>query len=151
MVVVDHGLSKGVIFTPCLKTIDAEGVANIFFSKVFSRYGLYDKIISDCRPQFASRFQIELRRLLGYKNALSTAFHPQTDGETERVNQELEVYLHIFCANDQMSWASMLPLAEFIHNSRHHSARGTSPFFLMMGYHPKTIPDFVEPSDIPNI
>jgi len=151
MVVVDHGLSKGVILTPCHKTIDAEGVANIFFSKVFSRYGLYDKIISDRGPQFASRFQIELGRLLGYKNSLSTAFHPQSDGETERVNQELEVYLRIYCANDQTGWAPMLPLAEFVHNSRHHSARGTSPFYLMMGYHPRHLPDSHPKSDIPNI
>jgi hypothetical protein len=151
MVVVDHGLSKGVVFTPCLKTIDSEGVANIFFSKVFSRYGLYDKLISDRGPQFTSRFQLELGKLLGYKNSLSTAFHPQSDGETERVNQELEVYLRIFCTNDQTGWVAMLPLTKFVHNSRHHSARSTSPFYLMMGYHPKHLPDSHPKSDIPNI
>lgn len=64
MVIVDHRLLKGVILTPCNETIDTEGVANIFFSKVFSRFGLYNKIISDHGPQFASRFQIELGRLL---------------------------------------------------------------------------------------
>jgi len=83
MVVVDHGLMKGVIFMPCNKLVDAEGVANIFFKKVFTRFGLYEKIISDRGPQFASKFAQELGRLLGYKVALSTAFHPQTDGKTE--------------------------------------------------------------------
>lgn len=71
MVMVDHGLFKGVVFTPFHKTIDSEGVANIFFSEVFSRYRLYNKIISDCRPQFTSRFQLELGKLLRYKNSLS--------------------------------------------------------------------------------
>jgi len=60
MVVVDHGLMKGVIFMPCNKSIDTEGVANIFFKKVFTRFGLYEKIISDRGPQFASKFAQEL-------------------------------------------------------------------------------------------
>ena len=85
---VDHGLTKGVILCPTKKTIDAAGVASLFFSKVFKRFGLYDKIISDRGPQFASTFAKELGKLLGYELALSTAYHPQTDGETKCVNQE---------------------------------------------------------------
>jgi hypothetical protein len=151
MVVVDHGLSKGVVITPCNKTIDAEGVAQTFFKRVFARFRLYDKIISDRGPQFAAKFSQELSRLLGYKLAISTAFHPQTDGETERVNQELEVYLRIFCAKDQTGWADLLPMAEFVHNSRHHSARNASPFYLMMGYHPVALPQVMEKSDFPAV
>jgi hypothetical protein len=83
MVVVDHGLMKGVILTPCNKTITAEGVAKLFFSKVFSRFGLHEKLISDRGPQFASKFAKELGKLLDYEVALSTAYHPQTDGQTE--------------------------------------------------------------------
>ena len=87
LVVVDHGLSKGVILCPTKKTITAEGVATIIFKKLYSRFGLFDKVISDRGPQFAAHFAKELGRILGYELALSTAYHPQTDGETERVNQ----------------------------------------------------------------
>ena len=93
LVVVDHGLSKGVILTPCNKTIDAKGVAELFFKYVFLRFGLHDALISDRGLQFASAFAMELARILGYDLKLSTAYHPQMDGETERVNQEIETYL----------------------------------------------------------
>ena len=93
LVVVDHGLSKGVILTPCTKTIDAKGVTELFFKHVFLRFGLHDALISDRGLQFASAFAMELARILGYDLKLSTAYHPQTDGETERVNQEIETYL----------------------------------------------------------
>jgi hypothetical protein len=73
MVVVDHGLMKGVILSPCKKTITSEGIAQLFFKKVFLRFGLYNKIISDKGPQFASKFTKELGRLLDYEVTLSTA------------------------------------------------------------------------------
>ena len=123
MVVVDHGLSKGVILSPCTKTITAEGVADLFVQKVFSRFGLPSKIISDRGPQFASKFTLELGRLLQYSNALSTAYHPQTDGQTECLNQELETYLCIYCRKDPYSWVKHLPLAEFTHNHRIHETQ----------------------------
>ena len=93
LVVVDHGLTKGVILCPTKKTITAEGIASLFFHKVFLRFGLYNKVISDHGPQFASSFARELGKLLKYDLSLSTTYHPQSDGETERVNQELETYL----------------------------------------------------------
>jgi len=136
MVVVDHGLTKGVIISPCNKTITAEGVADIFLERVFSRFGLPEKMISDRGPQFASKFTIELGKLLGYKNALSVAYHPQTDGQTERLNQELETYLRIYCRTDPHSWSKNLALAEFTHNHRTHSTQKSSPFFLLYGYEP---------------
>ena len=83
MVVVDHGLMKGVIYCPCTKNIDAEGVAQLFFANVFPQFGLHSKVISDRGPQFASAFAQELAHLLQYDVALSTAYHPQMDGETE--------------------------------------------------------------------
>ena len=83
MVVVNHGLMKRVIPAPCLKTIDAAGVAQLFFDFVFKRFGLHDTIISDCGPQFASAFAKELAHLLKYDVQLSTAYHPQTDRQTE--------------------------------------------------------------------
>ena len=83
MVVVDHGLTKGVILAPCSKTIDANGIAQLFFDHIFKRFGLHDTLISDRGPQFASAFARELARILKYDVHLSTAYHPQTDGQTE--------------------------------------------------------------------
>ena len=140
MVVVDHGLMKGVILAPCLKTIDVAGVAQLFFDFVFKQFGLHDTIISDRGPQFASAFTKELARLLKYDIQLSTAYHPQTDGQTERTNQELETYLHIFCTNNPTKWVQFLPSAEFHHNSAPHSSTKTSLFSLLYGYEPHSYP-----------
>ena len=134
MVTVDHGLMKGVIYCPCTKNIDSEGVAQLFFTNVFPQFGLHSKIISDRGPQFASAFARELACLLQYDVALSTAYHPQTDGETERVNQELETYLRLFAANKPEEWSKLLPMVEFAHNSATHSVTQRTPFSLMMGY-----------------
>ena len=83
MVVVDHGLMKGVILIPCSKTIDAAEVAKFFLHHVFKWFSLHDSLISDRGPQFVSAFARELGRLLQYNIKLSTAYHPQTDGQTE--------------------------------------------------------------------
>ena len=117
MVVVDHGLTKGVIYCPCTKNIDSKGVAQLFFTNVFPQFGLHSKIISDRGPQFALAFARELAHLLQYDVTLSSAYHPQTDGETERVNQELETYLRLFTSNKSEEWSKFLPMAEFAHNS----------------------------------
>ena len=138
MVVVDHGLMKGVILCPCNKNIDAAGVAKLFFLHVFHHYGLHDKCISDQGPQFASAFARELARLLKYDFKLSSAYHLQTNGETERVNQELETYLHIFCDGHPEKWADLLPMAEFSHNSATYSTTNKSPFSLILKYEPRS-------------
>ena len=140
MVVVDHGLTKGVILAPCHKTIDAAGIAQLFFDFVFKRFGLHDTRISDRGPQFASAFAKELACLLNYDIQLSTAYHPQTDGQTERTNQELETYLCIFCTNNPTKWVQFLSSAEFHHNSTPHSSTKTSPFSLLYSYDPRSYP-----------
>ena len=140
MVVVDHGLTKGVILVPCSKSIDANGIAQLFFDHVFKRFGLHDTVISDRGPQFASAFAKELARILKYDVRLSTAYHPQTDGQTERTNQEVETYLHIFCANNPHQWSKFLTAAEFQHNSVPHSSTKVSPFSLLFGYDPCAYP-----------
>jgi len=121
LVVVDHGLTKGVIFIPCHKATNAASIAALFFKHVFACFGLHNKVILDRGPQFASAFAKELARLLEYDVALSTTYHPQTDGESERVNQELETYLRIFCQGQPTRWSDLLPMAEFSHNSATHS------------------------------
>ena len=140
MVVVDHGLMKGVILIPCSKTIDAAGVAKLFLHHVFKCFGLHDSLISDRGPQFASAFARELAHLLQYNVELSTAYHPQMDRQTEQTNQEIEVYLHIFCANNPQKWTDFLPTAEFHYNSVPHSSTKVSPFSLLHGYEPRVYP-----------
>ena len=151
MVVVDHGLTKGVILIPCNKTVDTMGAATLYLDYVYKRSRLPDKIISDRDPRFASQLFQELGRILGIKLAMSTAYHPQTDGETERVNQEVEVYLHIFCSNNHENWKHLLPTAEFAHNQRTHSVQKNSPFYLMMGYEPKSMPLPYAKTNVPEL
>jgi hypothetical protein len=80
---------------------------------------------------------------MGIKHRMSTAFHPQTDGETERVNQELEVYLRMFCATEPEQWSNYLPMAEFAHNSRVHDSIKNTPFNVIMGSDPIGIPTVI--------
>ena len=79
--------------------------------------------------------------ILGVKQRFSTAYHPQTDGFTERMNQEIETYLHIYCSQHPETWASYLPIAEFAHNTRPHSVTKISPFYALMGFEPRGLPD----------
>ena len=98
---------------------------------LYKRFGLPDKIISDRGPQFASKAFLELLKLLGIKSALSTAYHPQIDGTTEQVNQEIEAYLSIYCASHPEEWPRALHTLEFTHNNRRHADRQHTPFELM--------------------
>jgi transposase InsO family protein len=83
MIVVDHGLSKGVIYIPCTKTIDALGAAQLSVDHVWKRFGLPDVIISNRGPQFASKVSQEVCKQLCINHHMSTAYHLQTDGEME--------------------------------------------------------------------
>ena len=131
------------------KVTEHTGVAAIIFRKLYARFGLFDKVISDQGPQFAANFTKELSRILGYEISLSTAYHPQTDGETERLNQEIETYLRIFCGSNPERWAEHIPMAKFVHNHRPHSSTGKSPFYLMLGYEPQAIPNIIETARLP--
>ena len=118
LVIVDQGLTKGVILIPCSKTITAEQVATLLVNNLYKRFGLPNKIISDQGPQFASKSFRELLKLLGIKSVLSMAYHPQTDGTTERVNQEIEAYLLIYCSSHPEDWPNVISVLEFTHNNR---------------------------------
>jgi hypothetical protein len=146
--VVDQGLSKGAIFIPCNKTLTSEDTARLLLEHLYKRFGLPDKIISDRGPQFASKSFIELLKLLGIKSALSTAYHPQTDGTTEHVNHEIEVYLSIYCASHPEDWPRALHTLEFTHNIRRHADR---PFELILGESPVAIPLSFEATKYPNV
>ena len=109
----------------------------LFVQRVFRHYELPRKIISDRDPRFTSKFARELCRLPGIQQNISTAYHPRTDGQSERTNQWLETYLRFFVNYQQDDWAAYLPLAEFVHNNWKNASTGESPFYLLMGSHPR--------------
>jgi len=113
LTITDHDCSKAAIFTPCNEAIDAAGVAKLYATYVFPHYGLPKKVISDRDPRFASNFSREMCSLLGIKQNISSAYHPQTDGQSERTNQSLEQYLRLYCGTHQKDWAAWLPLAQY--------------------------------------
>jgi hypothetical protein len=123
LVIVDR-FSKKAYFLPCNTTITSQGVANLYRDHIFKEHGLPRKVISDRGSQFVSGFMKGLYQNLGIKANPSTTYHPQTDGQTERVNQELEEYLRIYVNERQNDWVDWLPIAQFCHNDRSHSATG---------------------------
>ena len=149
--VVDHGLSKGVILIPTKKTVTAEETAKLLLDNLHKRFGLPDRIISDRGPQFAAKSFRELLKLLKVDSNLSTAYHPQSDGTTERFNQEIETYISIYCLTNPKTWKEKLPTLEFAHNSRRHSDRQRTSFELMNGYTPRGIPLTFQKSKFPNV
>jgi transposase InsO family protein len=151
LVLVDQGLTKGVIILPCMKMITAEGVAKLLLETLYKLFGLPDKIISGRGPQFSPKAFIELLKLLGIHSALSTAYHPQTDGTTEQVNQEIEAYLSIYCTSHPEEWAMALHTMEFTHNNRRHADRQKTLFELMFRDSPIAVLQSFEHTKFPDI
>jgi hypothetical protein len=150
LTITDHNCSKASIFIPCKEAIDSEGVAKAYAQHVIPHYGIPRKVISDRDPCFTSNFTRELCRLLGVKQNISTAYHPQTDGQSERTNQLLEQYLRIVCAKDQNSWADWLPLAQYVRNSWPSSTTTKAPYKLILGYIPQ-VHQPTQQSSVPSI
>jgi len=127
LVIVDR-LTKIVHFIPTTEKTLVEDLAKLFRDNVWKLHGLPESIVSDRGPQFVAGLMKELNEMLGIKSKLSTAFHPQTDGQTERINQELEQYLRMFIDHRQEQWPEWLGTAEFAYNNKAHSSTKTSPF-----------------------
>ena len=137
LTVTDHDCSKATVFIPCMEEISGEEVAALYAKHIFTRFGLPSKIISDRDPRFASKFTRELCKVLGIQQNISTAYHPRTDGQSERSNQWLEQYLRFWVNERQDDWAQRLPIAEFVHNNWPNETIRESPFHILMGYHPR--------------
>jgi len=135
-VVVDR-LTKQRHLIPCKTTITAEELAQLFCDRVFRYHGLPKTIVSDRGPQFASRFWKHLCHSLKIEPRLSTAFHPQTDGQTERINAVVEQHLRAYVSYLQDDWVEYLFLAEFAGNNQVSETTTVSPFFANLGYHPR--------------
>jgi hypothetical protein len=131
-------LTKMVHISPTVSDCDAPELAQIFIRDIYRLHGLPKQFLHDRGTQFMSRFFTRLCQGLGIQQLPSSAFHPQTDGQTERVNRVLEDTLRHFTNAEQTNWDTLLPMVEFAINNTKHASSGFTPFFLNYGLHPKT-------------
>jgi hypothetical protein len=135
LVVVDR-YTKYSHFIPLKHPYTAATVAEVFLNNVVKLHSMPITITSDRDAIFTSKFWTQLFKLWGTKLQMSTAYHPQTDGQTERVNQCLEMYLRCAVQDNPKEWSKWLPLAEFWYNSTHHTSLGCTPFKAVYGKDP---------------
>ena len=127
IVVVDR-FTKMAHFIGLGTNTTTKNITNTFFKEFWKLHGLPSEIVSDMDAKFSREFWKSLCKALGIKRRMSTAYHPQTDGQTERTNQVLEGYLRNFVNYDQDDWYEMLPLAEYAYNNSKTSAHKLTPF-----------------------
>ena len=137
LTIVDHGCTRAAIFLPCKTTITGEGVATLYHENVYRWFGLPAKIISDRDPRFTSHFAKALCQRLGIEQNISTAFHPQTDGVSERKNQWVELFLRHLTSDQQDDWSEWLTVATAVHNHYENATTRVAPIEALLGYLPR--------------
>ena len=135
LIAVDR-LTKMAHFIPTTTKVTAKEMAELFLRYVFQYHGLPDNIISDRDPKFTSHFWKNLQKILGIKLLMSTAEHPQIDGQSEATIKIVQKLIRPFAFQDQ-DWETLLPSLEFAYNDTQQSSTGQTPFYLNYGYHPK--------------
>ncbi|KAI2645110.1 Transposon Tf2-9 polyprotein [Labeo rohita] len=148
--VVDR-FSKACRFIPLPKLPTALETAEILCNWVFRLYGLPEDIVSDRGPQFTSRLWANFFRQLGVNVSLTSGYHPQANGQVERLNQELIRFLRTYCQNRQEDWSRFLFWAEYAQNSLHKPSTNLTPFQCVLGYQPPMFPWSGEPSELPAV
>jgi len=141
LTIVDQGCSRAAIFLPCAKTITGPQIAQLYLDNVYRWFGLPTRMILDRDPRFMSHFRRALTTKLGIRQNLSTAFHPQTDGLSERKNQWIEQYLRLVTAQHPEDWTKWLSIASVVHNNRRNATTGLSPNQILLSYEPILSPD----------
>jgi len=136
LVVVDR-FTKMAHFVP-IKKKDSPTVARAYLENIWKYHGFPEDVVSDRDTTFTGSFFTDLYNYLGIKRSMSTAYHPQTDGQTERINQVIESYLRSYCNYEQNDWASMLAMAEYAYNNSKHSVTKISPFYANYGFEART-------------
>ena len=135
--ITNQGCSKAMIFLPCTETIDTKGTTRIYAQHVFPHYSIPKQVISDRDTQFTAKFTSELCWMLEIKQNISTAYHPQTDGQSEQSNQWVEQYLRIYTNGTQDDWSDWLPIAQYTYNTWPSDMTSKTPFKLIMGFTPQ--------------
>ncbi|KAI2658554.1 Transposon Tf2-9 polyprotein [Labeo rohita] len=148
--VVDR-FSKGCRFIPFPKLPSAMETAEALCNSVFRFYGLPEDIVSDRGPQFTSRLWTSFFRLLGVNVSLTSGYHPQANGQVERLNQELTRFLRSYCQDHQEDWCRFLLWAEYAQNSIRKPSTNLTPFQCTLGFQPPLFPWSGEPSDLPAV
>lgn len=143
MVITDRLLKAYTL--EAMQSQEAEACAERFVQCHYRFHGFPSFLTSDRGTNWVGRFWTRLCQLVGIERRLSTAYHPQTDGATERANQEVLVYLRIFISYAQTDWEHLLPMAMLALNNRDSSISGYSPFFLTHGYHAEPIQQVPHP------
>ena len=144
MTVVDK-LSKMIHIIPTTSSATAPDTAQLFFSHVFKHHGLPSSVISDRDTKFTSDFWTCLFNLTGTRLLLSTAYHPQTDGQTERANRTIEDMLRPYVSSHHTDWDQHIAAVEFAYNNSVHAGTGFTPFYLNYGQHPRTPASLLAP------
>ncbi|KAI2659133.1 Transposon Tf2-9 polyprotein [Labeo rohita] len=148
--VVDR-FSKGCRFIPLPKLPTAMETAEALCNAVFRYYGLPEDIVSDRGPQFTSRLWSNFLRLLGVNVSLTSGYHPEANGQVERLNQELTRFLRSYCHDHQEDWSRYLLWAEYAQNSIRKASTNLTPFQCVLGFQPPLFPWSGEPSDLPAV
>jgi hypothetical protein len=137
LTITDQGCTKAAIFIPCNEEITVEETTALYIKHIFAHFGLPTKVISNRDPRFMSKFMQAACKVMGIKHAPSTAYHPRTNGQSERTNQWLETAIQFITDEKQKNWAPYLPIAQFAHNNWPSDTTRKSPFFLLMGFNPR--------------
>ena len=149
LVIVDR-FSKACRLIRLPKLPSALDTAKLVFLHVFRVFGLPQDIVFDRGPQFSSRVWQAICRLIGATASLSSGFHPQSNGQTERVNQEMEATLRSLVADNPSFWSAKLPWAEYAHNTLQSSSTGLSPFQCQFGFQPPLFPEQEREAGVPS-
>ncbi len=150
LTVIDR-FSKACRLIPLPKLPTAFETAEILCNNVFRFYGLPEDIVSDRGPQFTSRVWSSFFRQLNVNISFTSGHHPQSNGQTERLNQELTRFLRTYCQQNQADWSKYLMWAEYAQNSLQKPATGLTPFKCILGYQPPLFPWSGEPSNLPSV
>jgi hypothetical protein len=148
LVFIDR-LSKMVHLVPTTQSLDAEGFARLFIMHVVRAHGMPRDVVSDRGPQFNNKFWEHVCQRLRLDRKMSSAYHPQTNGQTERINRVIEEMLRSYISPSQRDWHEWLPLVEFAINNSWQESIGCTPFFMNYGEHPLTPADLDLPARVP--
>ncbi|KAI4898691.1 hypothetical protein NFI96_020791 [Prochilodus magdalenae] len=150
LTIIDR-FSRGVRFIPFPQLPTAFQTAECLFNHVFRLFGVPEDIVSDRGTQFTSQVWTAFMERLGVSVSLTSGYHPQSNGQCERMNQELGKFLRIYCHDNQVDWSVYLPWAEMAQNSLVSSSTSMTPFQCMLGYQPPLMPWSGQSSDVPSV